>query len=53
MTMPDGKSREGTGKAGQVVWEDGGSHQPENLTDKSFEAVRIELKDPTAAGAAK
>jgi quercetin dioxygenase-like cupin family protein len=49
MTFPDGKSMVGTVKKGQVVWEDAGPHQPENLTDKPFEAVRIELKDPKRA----
>jgi len=44
MTFPDGKSRVGTVKKGQVVWEEAGPHQPENLTDEPFEAVRIELK---------
>ena len=51
MTMPDGKSRIGAIKAGTVVWENAGSHQPENLSDKPFEAVRTELKNahPTAS----
>ena len=48
MTTPDGKTRVGTVKAGQVVWEEAGSHQPENLTDHPFEAVRTELKSPGA-----
>jgi len=30
MTLPDGKTRVGTVKKGQVVWEDAGPHQPEN-----------------------
>jgi quercetin dioxygenase-like cupin family protein len=47
MTTPDGRSRVGTVKAGQVVWEEAGPHQPENLTDEPFEAVRVELKNPT------
>jgi quercetin dioxygenase-like cupin family protein len=46
MTLPDGKSMEGHIKAGQAVWEDAGSHQPENLSDKTFHAVRTELKNP-------
>ena len=44
MTFPDGKTVMGTVKKGQVVWEEAGPHQPENLTDEPFEAVRIELK---------
>ena len=50
MTLPDGKTMVGTVKKGQVVWEEAGPHQPENLTDEPFEAVRIELKDPTCPG---
>jgi quercetin dioxygenase-like cupin family protein len=46
MTMPDGKTRLGTVKAGQTVWENPGSHQPENLTDKTFHAIRTEFKNP-------
>ena len=46
MTMPDGKTRIGTVKAGQAVWEEAGAHQPENLSDQPFEAVRVELKSP-------
>ena len=44
MTFPDGKSAVSTVPAGAVVWEEGGPHQAENLLDKPFEAVRIELK---------
>jgi uncharacterized damage-inducible protein DinB/quercetin dioxygenase-like cupin family protein len=46
MTFPDGKSMVGTVSAGAVVFEEAGPHQPENLLDKPFEAVRIELKSP-------
>lgn len=46
MTVPEGRSRVGEVPAGAVVYEDAGPHQPENLLDKPFEAVRIELKDP-------
>jgi quercetin dioxygenase-like cupin family protein len=41
MTTPDGHSRVGTVKAGQVVWEEAGPHQPENLSDEPFEVVRV------------
>lgn len=44
--MPDGKTLVGTVKAGETVWENAGGHQPENLTDKPFHAVRTELKNP-------
>ena len=46
MTMPNGKSMVGTVKAGQTVWEDADSHQPENLSDQPFHAIRTELKNP-------
>ena len=46
MTMPDGKTMIGTVKAGQTVWEDAGSHQPENIGDQAFDAIRTELKNP-------
>ena len=47
MTFPDGKSMVGTVPAGAAVFEEAGPHQPENLLDKPFEAVRIELKSPS------
>jgi len=46
MTMPDGKSRIGTVRAGQTIWEAAGSHQPENISDQPFDAIRTELKNP-------
>ena len=45
MTMPDGESRVASIKAGQTVWEDSGGHQPENLSDQPFHAIRTELKN--------
>ncbi len=42
--LPDGKSRDDSGKAGQTVWTPAGKHLPENLGDKSMEAVLVELK---------
>ena len=44
MTMPDGKKTPATAKAGQVLWEDGIKHLPENLSDKPFELIQVELK---------
>jgi quercetin dioxygenase-like cupin family protein len=44
MTLPDGQSRIGTVKAGTTVLEEAGPHQPENLSDKPFEAIRTEMK---------
>jgi quercetin dioxygenase-like cupin family protein len=43
-TLPDGKSQEREVKAGQSVWNMAGKHLPENLTDKPFEVVLIEMK---------
>jgi quercetin dioxygenase-like cupin family protein len=44
MTMPDGKSMVGNVPKGVAVFEEAGPHQPENIADSNFEAVRIELK---------
>jgi len=43
-TGEDVKSEEVTFKAGQPTWTEAGSHLPENLSDKSLEAVIVELK---------
>src|SRR6476659_5408096 len=43
-TLPDGTSREAEVKAGQTAWNAAGKHQPENLGDKPFEVVVVELK---------
>ncbi len=44
MTYPDGTSEEITAKAGDVLNMPETVHQPENLTDQTFEVVLIELK---------
>jgi oxalate decarboxylase/phosphoglucose isomerase-like protein (cupin superfamily) len=44
MTTPDGKSAETEIKAGAVSWAPAGSHLPQNVGDKSFEVVVVELK---------
>lgn len=49
MTTPDGKSVERTGKAGQAVYTPAGTHLPENVGDKDFEGILVELKSPKAA----
>jgi pimeloyl-ACP methyl ester carboxylesterase/uncharacterized RmlC-like cupin family protein len=46
MTVPGRAPMEATVKAGTVAWEDAGPHQPENLSDQPFEAVRTEFKTP-------
>jgi quercetin dioxygenase-like cupin family protein len=44
MTTPDGKSAETEIKAGAVSWAPAGSHLPQNVGDKSFEVIVVELK---------
>jgi quercetin dioxygenase-like cupin family protein len=43
-TLPDGKAQEGDVKAGQSAWNPAGKHLPENMGDKPFEVVLVELK---------
>ena len=43
-TMPDGKTVDLTGKTGDAVWAPAGKHLPENLADKVFELILVELK---------
>ncbi len=43
-TYPDGKTEEIEGKAGQVMSYDAFAHLPENLSDRPFEAIAVELK---------
>ncbi len=45
MTLPDGTSSEVTGEAGATLWTDANEHLPENLSDKPFELVLVELKE--------
>ncbi len=42
--LPDGKSQEVSVKAGQSQWNPAGKHLPENVGDKPFEVVLIEMK---------
>ena len=44
MTFADGTSQKMEIKAGQVVWTDATQHQPENIGDKPFEVIQIEMK---------
>lgn len=49
MTGSDGKSREMAVKAGAAQWNDGTKHTPENMGDKPFEVILVEMKGkPTA-----
>ena len=43
-TLGDGKSQEVTVKAGQSQWMPAEKHLPENMGDKPFEVVLIEMK---------
>jgi len=43
--LPRGKMQEILGKAGQIIsFEEPFEHLPENLSDKRFEAILVELK---------
>ena len=49
-TMPGGKTKDTSSKAGTVVWVDATTHLPENTGDKPFEVIEVELKTkPTVA----
>jgi quercetin dioxygenase-like cupin family protein len=50
-TFPDGKTQESHIKAGETRWSAGDKHQPENLGDKPFEVIVVELKGKAAAAA--
>jgi len=44
--LPDGSTREVTGKRGGVSWREAVTHSIENLVDVPFEAVDVNLKPP-------
>ena len=44
MTLPDGKSEELSGKAGDTFWAEGGTHLPANLENKPMELILVEMK---------
>jgi quercetin dioxygenase-like cupin family protein len=48
MTTPDGKSQNTAIKPGVAEWTPAGSHQPENIGDKPFELILVELKGQKA-----
>lgn len=50
---PDGKSQDADVKAGTAQWSPGGKHLPENVGDKPFEVVLVELKGKAAKAPAK
>lgn len=49
-TLPDGKTKDVTAKAGSVQWEAAGKHLPENAGDQPFELILVELKGKPATG---
>src|SRR4051812_6129942 len=53
MHTPDCKSQDNQGKAGQALFTPAGIHQPENIGDKDFNAILVELKHPKSKAAAK
>ena len=43
-TLSDGSTIDASGKARDVIWAPGGAHLPENISDKAFEVILVELK---------
>lgn len=43
-TLGDGKTQELAGKAGQTLWTPATKHLPENIGDKPYELIVVELK---------
>src|SRR6266849_193499 len=52
-TLPDGKTISSDFKAGVAQYDGGGKHLPENVGDKPFELILVELKGKHAAAKAK
>jgi quercetin dioxygenase-like cupin family protein len=51
--MPDGKTQEASGKAGESLYTPAITHLPENTGDQGFDAIVIELKHPNGSKSAK
>ncbi len=49
LTLPGGKMQERGGKAGETRWVADGKHVSENLSDKPYEMIVVELKAKPAA----
>jgi quercetin dioxygenase-like cupin family protein len=47
-TTPDGKTQEQSPKAGTTIYSPAGVHLPENVGDKAFELILVELKGKPA-----
>lgn len=52
-TLPDGKTQEVGGKAGETSWAAAGKHLPENLSDKPLEGILVEIKAKSAKKTSK
>jgi quercetin dioxygenase-like cupin family protein len=48
-TYPDGKTEDMQVKAGESRWTKAGKHLPENVGDKPFDLILVELKPRAAA----
>lgn len=48
-TRPDGKTEDAPVKAGVAMWSAGDKHLPENIGEKPFELIVVELKGKAAA----
>jgi quercetin dioxygenase-like cupin family protein len=46
--LPDGRSEEGHGQAGDAVWAPAGKHLPENIGSEALALILVELKDKAA-----
>lgn len=44
MTLPDGKTQDMNVKAGDTMYSAAGTHLPENVGDKPFDLILVELK---------
>ena len=53
VAFTDGKTEERHGKAGGAIWHAGEKHTVENIGDKPFEGIMVELKAKPAKAAAK
>ncbi len=52
-TFPDGKTQNANGKAGEAQYTPAVTHLPENMGDKPFEVIIVEMKGKSAASASK
>ena len=52
-TFPDGKTQDADIKAGTAMWNAATTHLPENIGEKAFEVMVIELKGTKGAPAKK